>query len=234
MDKKQQNMIVRYKNILLVAIIFVSFITIGGFSVKFIEIDRNQKKVASLERALMELKAAMNIDSVRQFNLQKIMKIIDRYNPSMPSSTKYEIADEIYRLSLKYTNLNVDLICATVSHESAKTWDPMITSKAGAMGLMQIMPVTGIYLAAEEGITWTSAEEILYDPIYNLRLGARYLSTLIEMYGLEGGLAAYNGGERRAALWLANDKADNILFQETRDYVPAILKLYQDFQKSAL
>ncbi len=231
MEAKNTSMIGRYKSFLLVGVIFVLFISLAGFTVRFVELDRSQKKIQDLERSLMELKAAMNIDSVRQYNIQKIMRIIDQYNKSMPSSTKYDIADEIYRLSLKYSNLNVDLLCATITHESAKTWDPMITSQAGAMGLMQIMPVTGIYLAAEEGITWTSAEDILYDPIYNLRLGARYLSTLIEMYGLEGGLAAYNGGERRAALWLANNKADGILYKETQDYVPSILKLYEDFQK---
>ena len=48
-------------------------------------------------------------------------------------------------------------------------------------------------------------------PIYNLRLGCRFLSTLIEIYGIEGGLAAYNGGEKLAALWLANNKAKGIL-----------------------
>ncbi len=227
-------MITQYKKFLLVGVILVLFVTLAGFSVKFIQLDRNQKKVASLEQALMELKAAMNIDSVRQYNIQKIMKIIDQFNTDLPSSTRYDIADEIYRLNLKYSNLDINLICATISHESARTWNPMITSKAGAMGLMQIMPITGIYLAAEEGITWSSAENVLFDPIYNLRLGTRYLSTLIEMYGLDGGLAAYNGGERRAALWLASGKDDNILFEETREYVPAIKKLYQDYKKSSL
>jgi len=232
MKTKNTDLFRRYRIVILISLIFILFVTLAGFSVKFTEIDRNQKKVQDLERSLMELKAAMNIDSVRQFNLQKIMRIIDTYNPNMPSSMKYEIADEIYRLSLKYTNLNMDLICATVTYESAKTWDPMITSQAGAMGLMQIMPITGIYLAAEEGITWTSAEEILYDPLYNLRLGSRYLSSLIEMYGVEGGLAAYNAGERRAALWLAHNKADGILNQETKDYIPSIMKIFRDLQKT--
>jgi len=234
MEARNASMMSRYRSFLLVGVIFVLFVSLAGFTVKFVELDRNQKKIQDLERSLMELKAAMNIDSVRQYNIKKIMRIIDQYNKSMPSSTKYDIADEIYRLSLKYSNLSVDLLCAMVTHESAKTWDPMITSQAGAMGLMQIMPVTGVFLAAEEGITWTSAEDILYDPIYNLRLGARYLSSLIEMYGLEGGLAAYNGGERRAALWLANNKAQGILYQETEDYVPSILKLYQTYQKMTM
>jgi soluble lytic murein transglycosylase len=234
MERKNTNLISRYRNILLVGAVFVLFISMAGFSIKYLEIDRNQEKIRSLEHSLMDLKAAMNIDSVRQFHIQKIMAIIDRYNSGLPSNTKYEIADEIYRLSQKYTNLNVDLICATVTHESALSWDPMITSKAGAMGLMQIMPVTGIYLAAEEGIPWTNAEEILYDPIYSLRLGVRYLSTFAEIYGIEGALAAYNGGERRASLWLANNKAQGILFEETENYIPSILKFYEDYQKLSM
>ncbi len=234
MNRKKTDMINRYKNILLLGSIFVLFISIAGFSIQFLEIEKNNHKIQGLDLALMDLKAAMNIDSVRQYNIQKIMSIIDRYNSSLPSNTKYEIADEIYSLSQKYTNLDVDLICATITHESALSWDPMVTSKAGAMGIMQIMPVTGIYLTAEEGMTWTSAEEILYDPIYNLRLGCRFLSTLIEIYGIEGGLAAYNGGEKLAALWLANNKAKGILYDETEKYIPFIMKLYEEFQNASL
>lgn len=234
MGRTGSNILDRYKSIGLIAIIFVIFISFAGFSIKLVQIDQNQKKIKGLELALMDLKAAMNIDSVRQYNIQKIMGIIDAYNSNLPSSTKYEIADEIYRLSIQYTNLNIDLICATITHESAMTWDPLVTSKAGAMGLMQIMPVTGIFLASEEGVTWTNAEEILYDPLYNLRLGARYLSTLIEIYGIEGGLAAYNGGERRASLWLASNKAQGILFTETENYIPTIMKLYEDYQKLSM
>ena len=53
---------------------------------------------------------------------------------------------------------------------------------------------------------------------------------MIEMYDLEGGLAAYNGGGKRAALWLANNKADGILWAETQDYIPYVLKLYAEFR----
>ncbi len=116
-------MINQYKKFVLVGVILVLFVTLAGFSVKFIQLDNHQKKVASLEQTIMEIKAAMNIDSVRQHYIKKIMKIIDQFNTDLPSSTKYDIADEIYRLSLKYSNLDVDLICATISHESARTWN---------------------------------------------------------------------------------------------------------------
>jgi len=220
----------RYRFLMVVAVLFFLSISIVGFTVKFLYLEKSEAKLRKLERALMDLKAAMNVDSVRQFNIQKIMAIIDKYNKDLPSSQKYEIANTIYEMSLKYSNLDVDLICATITHETGETWKPDIISKAGAIGLMQIMPVTGIFLAAYEGITWTSPEEVLTDPIYNIRLGCRYLSTLIESYGLEGGLAAYNGGEKRAATWIANNKSEGILWDETSQYIPAVLNLYEQYK----
>ena len=99
---------------------------------------------------------------------------------------------------------------------------------------MQIMPGTGFFLASHERISWTTPDEIVFNPIYNIRMGSRFLSMLVDKYGLDGGLAAYNGGEKRAAYWIANDKADGILWAETRDYIPAVKKLYNRFRESAL
>ncbi|MBN2012010.1 lytic transglycosylase domain-containing protein [candidate division KSB1 bacterium] len=220
---------------LLAAIGFFALMALFGFSLRYSdEGEESARIIARLQRDLQDIRAAMNADSVRQYNIQKIMSIIERYNKDMSSEKKYEIANEVYEMSMKYTNLDVDLICATISHESAATWNPKIVSRAGAIGLMQIMPATGMYLAKYEDITWTNADEILADPIYNIRMGCRYLSSLISYYGLEGGLAAYNGGEKLAALWLENNKADGILWAETRDYVPAVVNLYKKFQDSSL
>jgi soluble lytic murein transglycosylase-like protein len=163
-------------------------------------------RMEKLGQDVVNLRSAMNIDSVRQYQIQKVMKIIDLHNKGLSATEAYEIANEIYELSLKYTNLNVDLICAVITHESAGTWNPTVVSKANAMGLMQVMPVTGFFLAEYEKITWTSPEDVLFNPMYNLRIGTRLLSALITRYNLDGGLAAYNGGEKQAAIWLANGK----------------------------
>ncbi len=210
----------------------LTVVTVFWSSCKFFDFNSGQEnpKLKVLEKSLQDIRAAMNVDSVRQYNIQKIMKIIDKYNKSLPSGMKYEIADEIYNMSVKYTNLDVDLICATITHESGSTWEAEVVSEAGAMGLMQVMPALGLWIAHYEGITWTSSEEILFNPIYNIRIGSRMLSTFIDMYDLEGGLAAYNGGEKRAAIWIANNKADGILWSETSNYIPHILKYYQEFK----
>lgn len=171
-----------------------------------------------------------SIHSERESSIEKVVQIISRYNRAMSDSLKLAIANEIYLMTQKYPNLNVNFISATITHESAKTWDPKVTSHVGAMGLMQIMPATGAYLAVEEGVKWTSAEKILYDPIYNIRLGCRYLNQLVGLYEKDGGLAAYNGGPKRAEMWIANNRNNTILWEETRSYVPAVLELYHKFR----
>lgn len=187
----------------------------------------NRINLKELERNVQDVRAAMSVDSIRQHHIQKTMEIIAAANPDMSSDQRYEIADEIYRMSVKYENLNVELLIATIALESGQTWRPDIISQAGAIGLMQVMPATGMFVAYYEGINWTDPLEVLQNPIYNIRIGARYLSAMIGLYGLEGGLAAYNGGERQAALWASREVDENYLHPETRAFVPAVLRIYQ-------
>ncbi len=208
------------------------FIILGLASCGFVY---NQYVVApenilhQLSQSVYEQAKVASIDNERQTSIEKIVKIISRYNKKMDETTETAIANEIYVMSRKFPNLNIDFICATITHESAKTWDPKITSKVGAMGLMQVMPTTGAFLAVEEGLEWTSAD-MLYDPITNIRLGCRYLSEMVKMYEKDGGLAAYNGGPKRAEMWLAANRNNKILYAETRAYVPAVMKLYKEFR----
>ncbi|MCH6559162.1 lytic transglycosylase domain-containing protein [candidate division KSB1 bacterium] len=206
------------------------------FSLNFLAGNSSEQKnkISYFEKSLRTVEGVIQVDFVRRSSNQKVLKILDIFNPGLRNDLKQEIANEIYKMSVKYPNLDVNLICATITHESARTWDPKVVSKAGAMGLMQIMPATGEWLSKYEGISWTGAEEVLFDPIYNIRLGTRYLSALIETYDLEGGLAAYNGGDKRVKLWLANDKADGILWPETRAYIPFVLNLYDEFKSKSL
>lgn len=227
-------MIIRFLKRLTVLTVVVVAVALGisaiGFTLHRIEKFHFFSFSNRIESSIKEIEGSIKVDRKRQNITNKIVAIINRYNRSMNTEQKYELANEIYKMEVKYENLNVDLICATITHESARTWDPKVVSPVGAMGLMQIMPKTGQFLAEYENIDWISAEKILFQPTYNVRMGCRYLSMLIDFYGIEGALAAYNGGEKRAAMWLANNKADGILWKETQNYVPAVMKLYKKFQ----
>ena len=88
--------------------------------------------------------------------------------------------------------LGRELVLAVMQTESAfYNW---ARSRAGALGLMQIMPATGEMLARQLEIPW-GGPETLFDPIINVRLGVAYLAHLHARYGTwSPALAAYNWG----------------------------------------
>jgi soluble lytic murein transglycosylase-like protein len=91
--------------------------------------------------------------------------------------------------------------------------DPHAVSKAGAIGLMQIMPDTWAELRVRHHLGSDP-----YDPRNNILAGAAYLSELHIRYGSPGFLAAYNAGPRRYEASLAGRS----LPPETRTYVAAL------------
>lgn len=217
-------------------VFLTSFIFIEGISLLSGDfLGSTQSGTSAQINALVQQHQTMAaIEAQRHASVLKINGIISRYNRTMADTDKMRIANEIYEMTLKYPNLNEDFICATITHETGKTWNPRATSPMGAMGLMQIMPATAAFLATQEGIDWTSAEQVLYDPISNIRLGCRYMSELVGTFKHDGALAAYNGGPKRAALWLASNRNDSTLFKETRTYVPAVNKLYDQFRREGM
>jgi len=225
----------RISKVILYAILIGFSLTATVLSVRYFSISRAQDaKIVELEKAMHELSSRMNVDSIRQYSMQKVIAIIDRYNSKMESSLKYEIANTIYEMSVKYPNLDVDLICATITQESGKSWDPRVVSPAGAMGLMQLMPTTGMYVAAVEGINWNTPDHVLFNPILNIRLGCRYLSSMIDAFEIDGGLAAYNGGQRIAAKWIRENYAAGILYTETANYVPSVKKFWKEYRQMTM
>lgn len=106
-------------------------------------------------------------------------------------------------------------------------------SRAGARGVMQLMPGTARMMQANG-----DAEAHLRDPEFNLELGQRYLETLRDSEPTQGLLpkvvAAYNAGPGSVRRWndMLNDRADPLLFiesipfAETRHYVEKVLANY--------
>lgn len=103
------------------------------------------------------------------------------------------------------------LIRAVLRAESGG--DPWAVSRAGAMGLMQLMPATWTELRRELGL---GADP--FQPADNLLAGATYLRRLYDRYGLPGALAAYNAGPGRFEAHL-NGRP---LPLETRRYVAGL------------
>jgi soluble lytic murein transglycosylase len=106
-----------------------------------------------------------------------------------------------------------------------------VRSRAGAIGLMQLMPATGKQVAREIRLPY-SGVSTLTDPSSNIRLGTTYLGQMSGRYGGNHILAtaAYNAGPHRVDAWLpqvgnvdARIWIENIPFNETRAYVKRVL-----------
>ncbi len=116
-------------------------------------------------------------------------------------------------------NLDVALIKAVIKAES--NFNHQAVSRAGAKGLMQLMPQTASALKVED----------VFHPGENIEGGARYLRYLLNLYrgNLSLALAAYNAGEGAVAKYNYGIPP----YRETQNYVRRVLSLYETYSRSS-
>jgi len=149
------------------------------------------------------------------------------------------------------------LVSAVILEESK--YDSKAVSRSGALGLMQIMPLTGGDIAKSINIgNFTS--EMLFEPEINIKMGTWYLRWLSNMFdsqvkdyfagmGISGRkleypdilriliLGAYNGGPTRIRNWIQEYGIDdidlfveNIPLEEPRRYIKKVLDSYEMYK----
>ncbi len=132
-------------------------------------------------------------------------------------------------------DLDPTLINGLIRQESA--FFKGAISRAGARGLMQLMPTTAYRVARKMRISYSKVR-LTRDPAYNVRLGQYYLKQLLARYNgsVILALAAYNAGPGAVNRWVRHlglpgpsipDKVDwieKIPYEETRNYVQRVLE----------
>jgi soluble lytic murein transglycosylase-like protein len=115
--------------------------------------------------------------------------------------------------------LEAALLHAVITVESG--YNPRARSRKGASGLMQLIPAT----AKRFGVT------NVWNPLDNIRGGARYLRELLGIFNdnMPLALAAYNAGEGAVM------RSGNAIppYPETRRYVPRVLEYYERYRSMA-
>lgn len=102
--------------------------------------------------------------------------------------------------------------------KAESSFNPMVVSKAGAVGLMQLIPETAIRHGVRN----------LYDTHENVAGGAKHLRYLLDRFhdNIKLALAAYNAGERKV------DHYGKIPpYKETQLYVQKVMGYYRDYKK---
>ncbi len=127
-------------------------------------------------------------------------------------------------------------VFALMKQESG--FDAQIVSRAGARGLMQMMPATGASQAKHDGVSGFTPDA-LFVPDTNVRLGTAYVRDIERKYhgNLYFTLAHYNAGPEALNGWMpqlinrpVDEMVEDIGFSETRDYVKRVLSNYWTYQ----
>jgi len=122
------------------------------------------------------------------------------------------------------------LVAALIRQESE--FNPAAVSRADAIGLMQLLPITGRRMAQELRVRRYSVG-MLAEPGVNVQLGTHYFRQLLQKFdgNVESALAAYNAGADRVEEWRSTGNfrepaefVESIPFTETREYVQAIMR----------
>jgi hypothetical protein len=214
-----------WQTVALLAISCLLLVAIGAASMAFYHIRTLNERVGTaltnVEHRTRQIDSGLRFDSRRQTLVLAIRDEIMQANYRIGLSVAYEYAQFILLASEKYPSVDPLLFLAIGIVESG--YDARATSLASAAGLYQIQPSTGRMLART--LDWEYSDEMLYDPEKNTELAALYLDILLSTHDeVEWALAEYNGGPRNAHYFRAGS---NQLADETRDYVPKVMAIYE-------
>ncbi len=173
------------------------------------------KRAAELEVMIEKKTQALETPKTEQKTFAETLKVVPptdfKYQVQEPmNASKVQIQRMVSSACEKY-NVDPKLVMAVIQQESG--FNQNAISKAGAQGLMQLMPAT----AKSLGVTNS------FNPEENINGGVKYLKNLLEQFNGNKilALAAYNAGPN------AVKKHNGIPpYKETQNYVRNILKNY--------
>ena len=148
----------------------------------------------------------------------------------------YPYQDIVLKYAESY-HIDSSLAAAVIKAESK--FEHTAVSHRGAVGLMQIMPETGDWIAEQLEDRDYSLHR-LSEPEINIRYGLWYLATLKRDFKNNDilALAAYNAGRGNVAAWMDEygwdydfDDIDAIPFGETREYVRRIMEYREKYKE---
>jgi soluble lytic murein transglycosylase len=167
-----------------------------------VELREREAELLRLRQRVAELEQSEERVLYEQASRLGVAAAVDQ--SGLPERQKRRLAAAIVREATA-SGLDPLLVVALIQCESS--FDLQARSPVGAIGLMQVMPETGKWVASRRGIRLKKKAH-LFDSELNLEIGSAYLASLLRRFGtLETALLAYNAGPGAARRILADRSA---------------------------
>ena len=191
---------------------------------------RSKAKSAEQQRQLITFAQALGLQNLSYILADQFLYVgADVWNISRPI-LDLELEEQIER------HEDRAIFYALMFSESS--FRTKVVSKAGAMGLAQLLPDTAKDIARRNNIELNSKQDLLNDPKLNARLGWHYIQWIQEQVGNRWiyVLPAYNAGHARVKEWHrrfgeadnsvigALDWIEHVPYRETRDYIVRVIE----------
>ncbi len=144
---------------------------------------------------------------------------------------------ELIQSECEVAEIDPYLVCAIIKAESG--FDETAISPVGAIGLMQVMPDTAVWILEKNNVHNDEIVNLdLQNPEENITIGIKYLDFLLDYWqgDLEIAVASYNAGQNKVSEWINNETWDGTLenvedipYSETRNYVAKVFKYYEKY-----
>jgi len=146
--------------------------------------------------------------------------------------------EQLVQAAAKENGLDQAHVYAVILCESS--FRPEVVSSAGAMGLMQIMPDTGRWIAGKFGEEDAFSQEMLFSPETNIKYGCWFLGWLYDRYDgdIDTVSAAYHAGAGNVKKWLADPAysadgktIDTTPYPATNSYMKKVRSAYEVYKE---
>ena len=158
-----------------------------------------------------------NVPTDPAYQYRLFIKDFSAKKPLRISAYSSDIYDDMITEASRRHGISFSLLKAVIKVES--DFNPRAVSRAGALGLMQIMPVNAKAFGMRDP----------FDPRENILTGTQYFRELLEQFNgkLQLALAAYNAGPT-----VVNKYNSIPPIKETEDYVEQVMKYFHHFKKT--